>query len=141
MESPKWVGFHLLRSVIRLQPLNDCRVCWQDARKHCDPSLRIILGVSKDGELCTITGRPVQSSKGANNVVESGTEIVRELTDNNPHGQRGLIDIGEAKNALSRFRVEIGTDSVHVSLVPFGNPLAQIRQVIICPFEFRSDAI
>ncbi len=142
IQMPQGVIAKFLHSpMIRLQTLDECLGLWGNAVKsmslefplECDAITADRKLVSRDA----VIGRAALDEL-PDQVVETGTQIMKTVADNDTERQRGIGKIGD-KVHHARLSVFLANDSA-LLLVPVN--LGNYRcQMFLCPDDFLSDSV
>jgi hypothetical protein len=128
VQLPKGVQRKLIPSVVRLQSLDNCLRSWVDAPDFVTTFPRRPFSVAKDGELRLSIERSGQmttsmmpNSEFVGKVVESGSEVVETVADDEAEHCGDWFGKSNVHDLLTTLPVEMTVVSVRVSFAPLAN--------------------
>jgi len=141
VELPQWAAVNPIRSVVRLQTLDNCLRVWRDAPDHALAFARELCAIAEDGErrLALDVGRdpPAVMSEGqfVDEVVEGGPEVVDTVPDDEAEFDGRRVEHFEPRELVEGINIEVRPSSVRAFISPGSHFGFKAFQVLERPVE------
>lgn len=142
VELPKGIAAEPIRSLVRLQPLDDCLGAWVNPPEHAVEFFKVLVATrAEDGEAGVAfdaLGNPsplIGDSEFKGKVVERGSQIVDAVANDETKVGRRLVERFEPRELVAVINIEIRPSSVRAFLSPSSHFVLKALQVVERPAE------